>query len=335
MKETNHTINTSQVNGDILVVLPKFIGDAVNCTSALQLLKAQYPTKNIFVFVRPHLAEMFKRETDYCVIVDERFDNNKPISMWAQAKILKNANIELAVIMRNSLSEAILCFLAKIKYRVGYAKNGRSALLTHKFKLNENHHYIFRYCRLVNEPHGNPFTAMPSTALTKEPSLLIQQQSKKSIGVYFGGKNKSFRHYPNQLALEALTDIAKKINCVFYIFGDNSELSDTQKLHEQLNNQHIDSIVLAGKTSIVTMIDAIGELDLLLTIDSGPMHIAAALNVPFAAIVGLGTSPWSVVAPKVTNAITLVANGSQLVEGDIISEISPTKVSEAALKLLS
>lgn len=97
MKEKNTTITASQIIGDILVVLPKFIGDAVNCTSALQLIKKQYPTNSIIVFVRPYLAEMFKRETDYSVIVDERFDNKKPISMWAQAKILKNANIGLAV----------------------------------------------------------------------------------------------------------------------------------------------------------------------------------------------------------------------------------------------
>ncbi|MBB1331820.1 glycosyltransferase family 9 protein [Pseudoalteromonas sp. SR44-5] len=334
MKKNNQQIVSSQIAGNILVVLPKFIGDAVNCTPALQLLKDLYPTKSIILFVRPHLAEMFKRETDYCVIVDERFDNNKPISMWAQAKILKNANIELAVIMRNSLSEAILCFLASIKYRVGYAKNGRSPLLTHKLKLDENHHYIFRYCRLVNEPHGNPFSSIPKTAIVKEPSLLIPKQNKKSIGVYFGGKNKGLRHYPNELSFVAMVDIAKNIDCTFYIFGDNGELEDTQQLQERLNQQKIDSVVLAGKTSIITMIDAIGELDLLLTIDSGPMHIAAAFNIPFVAVVGLGTSPWSVVAPKVTNAITLIANGDQLLEKDIINEIKPHHVSEAALKLL-
>ncbi|MGO2129058.1 MAG: glycosyltransferase family 9 protein [Pseudoalteromonas prydzensis] len=335
MKENHDTITASQVTGDILVVLPKYIGDAVNCTPALQLLKDLYPTKNITLFVRPYLVEMFKRDTNYSLIVDDRFNREQPISMWAQAKILKSANIGLAVIMRNSLSEAILCFLANIKYRVGYAKNGRSPLLTHKLKLDENHHYIFRYCRLVNESHGNPFSTIPSTVVTREPSLLIPKQSKKSIGVYFGGKNKGFRHYPNELSFVAMADIAKKVDCIFYIFGDSGELEDTQQIHGRLNQQQINSVVLAGKTSIITMIDAIGELDLLLTIDSGPMHIAAALNVPFVAIVGLGTSPWSLVAPKVNNYIALIANGNQLLEKDIINEIKPNHISKAALKLLN
>lgn len=335
MKENHNTITTNQITGNILVVLPKFIGDAVNCTPSLQLLKDLYPNKSIILLVRPHLAEMFKRETEYSIIVDERFNKAQPVSMWALAKTLKAANIQLAVIMRNSLSEAILCFLANIEYRVGYAKNGRSPLLTHKLKLNENHHYIFRYCRLVNAPHDNPFSTMPSTAIANEPSLLIKKQNKKAVGVYFGGQNKGFRHYPNAFSFTAMTEIAKKTDCVFYIFGDNGELEDAQQLHEQLNKQQVDSVVLAGKTSIITMIDAISELDLLLTIDSGPMHIAAALNVPFVAVVGLGTSPWSVVAPKVSNSIAIVANGNQLLENDIISEINPADISRAALKLLS
>ncbi|MBE0376463.1 glycosyltransferase family 9 protein [Pseudoalteromonas prydzensis] len=334
MKEKNTTITASQIIGDILVVLPKFIGDAVNCTSALQLIKKQYPTNSIIVFVRPYLAEMFKRETDYSVIVDERFDNKKPISMWAQAKILKNANIGLAVIIRNSLSEAMLCFLANIKYRIGYAKNGRSPLLTHKLKLDENHHYLFRYCRLINETHGNPFSSIPKTKLITKPSLLVSKQSEKAIGVYLGGQNKGFRHYPTSLALTALSDIAKQLDCHFYIFGDNSELADAQQLQTQLNQQQINATLLAGKTSIVTMIDAIAQMDLFVTIDSGPMHIAAALGVPFVALVGLGTSPWSIVAPKVNNSIALVANGDQLLESDIIKEITPTNISDAVLTLL-
>lgn len=331
----NKKIVNDKITGGILVVLPKFIGDAVNCTPSLQLLKELYPNRSISLLVRPHLAEIFKRDTCYSIIVDERFNKVQPISIWTLAKTLKAAQIQLAIIMRNSLSEAILCFLANIEYRVGYAKNGRSPLLTHKLKLNENHHYIFRYCRLVNEPNGNPFNVMPNTALTKETSQLISKRKNKAIGVYFGGKSKGFRHYPNELSFTAIAEIAKKVDCVFYIFGDNAELNDAQELHEQLNQQHINAVILTGKTSIITMIDAIAELDLLLTIDSGPMHIAAAFNVPFVAVVGLGTSPWSVVAPKVTNMVALVANGNQLLEEDIINEINPTSISDAALKLLS
>lgn len=322
------------VTGTILVVLPKFIGDAVNCTPALQLIKEQYPNHKISLLVRPYLAELFKRDSRYSVIIDERFNSSKSISMLAQAKILKSERIELAFIMRNSLSEAMLCFLARIKYRVGYAKNGRSPLLTHRLILSPNHHYIYRYCRLINEPLGNPFSTIPSTSLMTNESELIGCTNNKNIGIYFGGKNKELRHYPLKLALKSLEIIAKQNDCCLYLFGDPTEVEDVKQLHEQLIKQSIDSKMLAGKTSIASMADAIGTLDLMISIDSGPMHIAAALNVPIIPIVGLGTSPWSLVAPKTLNQIALVANGSQLLEGDIIKEINPKDIADATKKLL-
>ncbi|MCQ8879959.1 glycosyltransferase family 9 protein [Pseudoalteromonas shioyasakiensis] len=332
--KTNQPKIRKPITGNILVVLPKFIGDAVNCTPALQLIQKQYPNYKILLLVRPYLAELFGRETRYSIIIDERFHESQPISMLSQAKKLKSEHIELAIIMRSSLSEAVLCFLARIKYRIGYAKNGRTPLLTHSLKLNPNHHYIYRYCRLINEPHGDPFSTIPKTHLVKKHSDLIKQKNNKAIGVYFGGKNKKLRHYPHDFALESLKIIIKNTNCCFYLFGDPTEVEDVKQLHEQLMKQNIDSIMLAGKTSIATMVDAIGALDLMISIDSGPMHIAAALNIPIIPIVGLGTSPWSIVAPKTLNQLALVANGSQLIEDEIIKAIKPIDIANSVQKLL-
>ncbi|MGO2010648.1 MAG: glycosyltransferase family 9 protein [Pseudoalteromonas sp.] len=331
----NNQLNNSQITGNILIVLPTFIGDAINCTPALQLIEKLYPNQKIILLVRPQFVELFERDLNYSIIPDERFKSSNSVSMLAQAKQLRAANIQIAFIMRNSLSEAILCFLANIKYRVGYAKNGRSPLLTHKLKLNKNHHYIYRYCRLVNELHGNPFSIMPSTLLTKETSNLVLKQEKKSIGVYFGGQNKGLRHYPHDLALESLEEVAKNIDCTFYLFGDPSEKEDALYIHNQLINKNIESTILAGKTSIAAMVDAIAAVDLMITIDSGPMHIAAAFNVPFVAVVGLGTSPWSIVDPKMINKIALVANGQQLLQNEIIKAIEPRQIAQAVQTLLN
>ncbi|WP_404341212.1 glycosyltransferase family 9 protein [Pseudoalteromonas mariniglutinosa] len=336
MKTNNHIIDTNQVTGNILVVLPKFLGDAVNCTPSLQLLKKLYPKQKIILLVRPNLAEMFKREQSYSVIIDERFNNTSNVSIFSLAKILQTANIQLAILMRNSLSEAVLCFLAHIKFRVGYAKNGRSPLLTHKLKLNPNHHYIYRYCRLVNECHGSPFNTIPNTELFSNETTLINVHNKKNIGIYFGGTNKSHRHYPHDLANQAINQIAENSKeCFFYILGDSNEQQEAQQLASSLAESNITTKVLAAKTSITELIDCISHLDLLITIDSGPMHIAAAVGTPFVAVVGLGTSPWSIVAPKATNHVAVVANGFQLNEDDIIQAIRPTEVANAALTLLS
>lgn len=324
------------VNGNILVVLPKFIGDAINCTPAITMLKQLYPNNKIILLTRPNLTEIFQRDDNITVICDERFNKTRPISLFSQAKKLKSANIKLAIILRNSLSEALLCFAAKIKYRIGYAQNGRTPFLTHSLKLNKNHHYIFRYCRLIKETHELAYNEMPSTSLCFKDSHFIRKSENSTIiGVYFGGVNKKNRHYPNDLAAAAIKKIAaNNINTHFILIGDPTEKNDSELLIEELNNAKIKISNLVGKTSIVEMLDVISSLNLLVTIDSGPMHIAAAASIPFVAIVGLGTSPWSTVAPKQKNYIPLVANGCHLNEKDIIRDITPDDICSAVSKLI-
>ncbi|MGX1111836.1 heptosyltransferase-2 [Pseudoalteromonas sp. MBR-15] len=330
------TINNLSISGNVLIVLPKFIGDVVNCTPTIGILKNLYPQKQIYVLARPHLVDILARDETIHVISDERFNKNQPTSLLGQAKKLKEKNIGLAIILRNSLSEALLCYAACIKFRVGYAQNGRSPLLTHKFKLNKNHHYIYRYCRLVNESHGEPFSQFPNTNLHyKKSNLIIKKSERKNIGIYFGGTNKGHRHYPVDLAIDALQKInAEYKSCHFYLVGDPTEKKDSELLTSQLQQDTIHITNLVGKTSLIEMIDVIASLDLLISIDSGPMHIAAAVNVPFIAVVGLGTSPWSTVAPKQKNYIALVANGQQLKESEFIRDIKPEQISHAVTQLI-
>ncbi|WP_295505510.1 glycosyltransferase family 9 protein [uncultured Pseudoalteromonas sp.] len=329
-------IDAKSIKGNILVILPKFIGDAINCSPAIELLKSLYPRKRIFVIARPHLVPILERDKSLSIISDDRFKSSHSISLLGFANTLKKKDIELAFILRNSLSEALLCFLAKVKYRIGYAQNGRSPFLSHKFKLNKNHHYLYRYCRLITQTHELMLKEMPSTSLHFQDSLLIEKTSNSiNVGLYFGGKNKKNRHYPNDLAATAIEKIAaNNTNIHFILIGDPTEKKDSELLIEELNNPKIKIRNLVGETSIVEMLDLIGSLNLLVTIDSGPMHIAAAAGIPFVAIVGLGTSPWSTVAPKQKNYIPLVANGYQLDEKDIIRDITPNDICSAVSKLI-
>ncbi len=331
----NQTIDSKKIQGNILVVLPKFIGDTINCTPAIKMLKTLYPNKKIYVLARPHLVEMLSRDNSIEVISDNRFDTHQPCSLLSQASILKKANIDLAIILRNSLSEALLCFAAKIKYRIGYAQNGRSPLLTHTLKLNKNHHYIYRYCRLINETHGYPFSEIPNTEVQAKKSHYIKQNKKKKLGIYFGGKNKRCRHYPEDLATQTLEKLSEEHpDCDFYIVGDPSEKDEAEQLVAKLNNSNASITNLAGQTSMLEMLDLVASLDLFITIDSGPMHIAAAANIPFVVLVGLGTSPWSTVAPKQKNYIALVANGLQLIDSELIRDIKPSQICEAVNQLI-
>ncbi|MBQ4849370.1 glycosyltransferase family 9 protein [Pseudoalteromonas sp. MMG012] len=330
-------INNKKIIGPILIVLPKFIGDVINTLPALELLSKLYPKQSICVLARPYLCELLKKTTisNLQIIEDKRDAAFQKQSLLSLAKYLKSYNFSLAILFRGSLREAILCRLARIKLTVGYAQNLRSGLLSHALKLNPCHHYIHRYCRLVNDTHGQPFNDYSLPTLVPSPlEKALPSNSLLKIGLYFGGENKGSRHYPIGLSQQILTQYADQFPCHFYLFGDKTESKDNARLQQRCTDKNIQLTDLSGATTLPVLIDYIAVMDLMISIDSGPMHMACAVNTPCVALVGFGTSAWSSVEPK-NNAFKVIRNTSKsLIEANIITSITPKSVVIAGKKLL-
>ncbi|NOU52683.1 glycosyltransferase family 9 protein [Pseudoalteromonas sp. JBTF-M23] len=302
------------------------------------MLRELYPNNDIYLLARPFMCEIFARNTSekLHVIADKRYESGNTHSVFAKAKYLKQYQFAMAILFRGSLSEALLCTFAGIKYILGYRQNGRTPLLSHGLKLNPNHHYIHRYCQLVNDCHGQPFKRYSLPKLSYQTTdMIVKHETHTPVAVYFGGKNKGPRHYPNELALQTLQRLAKQKEVHFYLLGDPSEKEESQQLASQLAADDISATVLTGTTSLSELVDCIAACQLMISIDSGPMHMAVAVNTPCVAIVGFGTSAWSVVAPKNKQFTALISQSCSLNEYEIITAISPQQITQAALELLA
>lgn len=318
----------------ILIIMPRFLGDAITATSALQMLHKIYPDTIFFLLARPPVAELFssRNNMNCTVLVDERFTST-PKSLLKVAMELRKYKFQRVYHFRTSFADALLCTLAGIGQQIGYAKNGRTPLLSKAFKLDQNFHYQFRYCNLINLAHNQSSNVMPAVKL-EAGQIKLPHIGHKQIAVYFGGQNKLARHYPFQLAADALTLIAAQQPCHFILLGDKSEVADNARLAEHLLRQQICLTDLTNKTSVAELVDTINSTNLVIAIDSGPMHMAAALKIPYVAVVGFGTSPWSCVEPKVQHGIHLTTNSLLLDLSKHISEIEPERIASAAALLL-
>ncbi|KZN32635.1 hypothetical protein N480_25175 [Pseudoalteromonas luteoviolacea S2607] len=333
----NKVIVSNRLDGAVLAILPKFIGDAINTLPALALLKQLYPTQRICILVRPHLTEIFSRASQYGleIISDDRHCRKKHRGLYGMASQLKHQNFALAVLFRGSLTDAVLAKLAGIKNVIGYAQNARRPFLSHAFKLDQCHHYIYRYCKLVNDAHGRPFTHFSSPKLTAQPSTLTLSETQCNVALYLGGKVKGTRYYPEHLAIQVVQHISTLKNINIFLLGDQSEQSDMASLSSLALRKNVTVHNLAGSMSLAELVDNIGAMDAIVSIDSGPMHIASACDVPCVAIVGHGTSPWSLVAPKTDKLIALTHQSTSLNELDMIQDVSPEKIYHALSTLLS
>jgi heptosyltransferase-2 len=314
--------------------MPRFLGDSVTATAAIRMLRQLYPDEQIFLLARPHVAGLFADEAvaGCKIILDERF-TAKRRSLLSVALSLKPYRFAQVYHCRNSFADALLCKLAGVRHQIGYAKNGRTPLLTQAVKLDPNFHYQYRYCHLVNVAHGQPFSQMPTVQLHAGRTPLPSPKLCK-VAVYFGGQYKLDRHYPYELACQALRQLADLHSCHFVLLGDQQEVADNAKLADYLHSQELEVTDLTSKTTVPELVRTINSCDLLLTIDSGQLHIAAALKVPYVAVVGFGTSPWSCVEPKVTHGIHLTVNSLTLNLTTQITEIHPQSIAEAADQLL-
>jgi heptosyltransferase II len=120
----------------ILVFLPNWVGDVVMATPALAALRAHFPAARIVALSRPYVREVL----DGAGLVDEargRDSLKSGASVAAQLRdawALRRERFDLAILMTNSLRTALFAFVAGARERVGYAREGRSALLTTRLK---------------------------------------------------------------------------------------------------------------------------------------------------------------------------------------------------------
>jgi len=112
---------------NILVWLPSPMGDAVLCTPALRAIRRHFKSSKISFFANPVVREILSPATFNDTWLQQQ--NNNPFTI---AKMLSKCKFTRAILFKNSFASALAVYLAAIPLRIGYARQGRGFLLTHK-----------------------------------------------------------------------------------------------------------------------------------------------------------------------------------------------------------
>jgi len=269
----------------ILVELPTWLGDAVMATPALENLYAAYPDAEITLVGSYVATEALKAHPRVSrVIVDTtRQGGLRPLNVYRLAQTL--GPHDLALSFRSHLYSRLLLTLTGSKRKYLFKKSTHYPLPT-----THSIHQVEKYAAFINRITEHNDTAGPlrldwPTKHYPHPTLGINP------GASYGSAK---RWYPEKFA-EVTAALSDRFDIV--IFGGPNETDIAGDIEKILREQKIGNIVnLAGKTTIPELCSAIGGLDLFLTGDSGPMHVAAAYRVPTVAIFGptkwLETSQW-------------------------------------------
>ena len=156
----------------------------------------------------------------------------------------------------------------------------------------QNRHQVERYADFVNDSLNIDF---PAGNLIIHTSTTKDKKSSKTLGINPGASyGIAKRWYPEKFAKIAI-ELSDKFDII--IFGGSNEQDFAKEIEKLLIKKDINNYRnLAGKTSIAELIIYISNLDILITGDSGPMHLAASQKIPTIAIFGptndVETSQW-------------------------------------------
>lgn len=303
IKNTFYAVSKKQIStGKIKKVVVRgtnWVGDAVMTIPALRELRRVLPWAHITLFTSMATKGIFA-DADF---IDELVTFKKDGSgVWKQGKAMREEDLDLAVLLTNSFSSAAAAKLSKAKFRIGYKNEGRSFLLTHSLEMpewRERRHEVFYYLNIVAELEtlltgattvGENSPAFEMTASRERQdaarNILVENGcdlSKRVIALCPGSTNSRAKRWQAE-SYAALGDkLAKKFNANVVLIGGPDELDVSENV---ANLAECKPVILTGKTTLAEAVGVLSISDLLVSNDTGPSHIAAALGTPTLVIFG-------------------------------------------------
>jgi heptosyltransferase-2 len=250
----------------ILIELPTWLGDCVMVTPAVENLVNFYNEAEITLIGSFVSIESMKNHPKVVktVILSKKYTDLYNISR-------KLGSFDAFFSFRSSFRSKFLKFLISAKNKYQFDKN--------KYK---NRHQVEKYNDFVNDSLNTSFSA-GRLALHVDNSILKTQHLTLGInpGASYGSAK---RWYPHEFAKVA-SELSSQYDII--IFGGLDEKDIANDIEKELIKNNIKNYKnLVGKTTIPELIHSVSNLDLFITGDSGPMHIAAAFQVPTVAIFG-------------------------------------------------
>ncbi|HVV00502.1 MAG TPA: lipopolysaccharide heptosyltransferase II [Verrucomicrobiae bacterium] len=190
------------------------------------------------------------------------------------------------------------------------------------FRYPESSHQMHDYLRLMAEVGADPEpVACPITVPEREIDPVLQKFGLAGIhvpvlGLNAGAEYGTAKQWPVESFIEAAVRIQRGMGCRWVLFGTQAQAPLAERIRAQVSDalgrdEHSASesfpLNLAGRTTLRELIVLLSRCSALLTNDSGPMHLAAALGTPVVV-------PFGSTSPELTGPWP--ANGSAVVRGE-------------------
>lgn len=305
----------------ILLRSTNWLGDAVMTLPAVQRLKQAHPQAHLAVLTEPKLADLWRLHPDVAeVIVQERSDC--PLCLRRYVRELRRGQFDAAVIFPNSWRSTLPIWLARVPQRIGFRGHGRAWMLTDALAESSDYatrpvmpveeirkpsmgkpasvtfrHQVHRHLELAARLGADPAPCEPKLDIgDAKPDEFPLPTDKPLLALSVGAEYGPAKRWPLERFVAAAKAVVESQQARWVLIGGPKDVALAGDAAQKIGSDA--AISLAGQTTLGGLCRLLARCRLLLTNDSGPMHLAAAVGTPTVTIFG-STEP-ALTGPSVT-----------------------------------
>jgi lipopolysaccharide heptosyltransferase I len=306
----------------ILIIKPSALGDIVLAMPAACDLAENFPNAEIHWFVRPEFAPLL--ENHKCVHKIIIFNRKKIGKWWCNAeafsefinliKTLRREKYDLVFDLQGRFRSAIFGWFSGCKNRIGLADTQEvtSIFYTKRIKQSSIHlvDYFLDVVRSISPIRGKvEFGLKPGQKEIEEIQNILSEHNadKNNYFVIVPGATVEEKKWAAKNFADLAEKIHKKYQSTIVAVGVESERETIEKIQKESSCPIAN---LAGKTNIRQLVALLAGAKGVVSNDTGPAHIASALNVPMVLIFGF-TNPKRVGPYSRPNAVAAIDANSR------------------------
>lgn len=291
----------------ILVIRLDLIGDLVLSMTVVRALKRTYPGAEIDLLALPSSAQIVQDDPDLSNVIP--YDPNvwrRPKALaqghnWRNAfsviRRLRSRRYDIAVSVFGNWA-AMLAVASGAQRRVGFGRESYPGFMTDSvtgrhWQPGERLHEV-DYCLKLARAAGaaiTPDDRVPrlfvATSAQDELNALLHdhgiEQGKPLIACHVASNNGQSKRWPIPYWAKLLDRLAREWGAQVVLTGAPGDLALIERVTQRMEQTALN---LAGKTSLTQLAALLQRADVMISGDSGPMHIAAAVGTPLIAIHG-------------------------------------------------
>ncbi len=265
----------------ILIIQTAFLGDVILATPLIEKLNFFFPESDIDFLLRKGNEGLLRDHPKLNKVLIWNKNESKYNSLTKLSKQIRKEKYDLLVNLQRFASSGLITTASKAKIKVGFNKNPLSFSFTYKYPhiIDKKLHEVDRNLSLIEKFTDGSF---------QKPVLYPTDKDKDAVKKYKTGPYVSMapssvwftKQFPEEKWIELINSIKPSKN--IYLLGAPGDIDICARIQKEANHENV--IILAGELNFLQSAALMKDAKMNYVNDSGPMHMASAVNAPVTAI---------------------------------------------------